>query len=80
MGKEFKAGDWISVADGHPNDCEDVLVVVSGTYRSIAFKSAIELATWYDDCGYVLEAYPEFEDCNVSHWMRIPEFGGGREA
>lgn len=72
MSKDFKAGEWISADEGHPNDCEDVLVIINGSNKNIKFVSSIELATFYSDCGYILEAYPELDTFDVSYWMRIP--------
>ena len=36
-------------------------------------KDAYELAYYSKDEGWILEAYPEWEDAVVKKWMNIPE-------
>lgn len=64
--------DWIDVRDKMPEADEFVLVVVNGKHKNIAFVNAIEIAA-HDDEGWYIEAYPDFENPQISHWMPLPE-------
>lgn len=65
---------WISVNDGLPEDEQGVLVIASGRPREhLILDNAYELATFYDGEGWLLEAYPEWENPQVTYWMPLPE-------
>lgn len=66
---------WISVEDGLPEDCEEiVLVQVSGKMaENIWFDNAFELATYVNGEGWILENYPECENPKVIAWQPLPE-------
>lgn len=68
------ASPWISVDDRLPEDEQDVLVIASGRPREhLILDNAYELATFYDGEGWLLDAYPEWEDPQVTYWMPLPE-------
>lgn len=64
---------WISTVDRLPPDGELVLVVLSGKYKNIIFSNAIELASYAQGDGWIIELFPDLELPQVSHWMRLPE-------
>ena len=47
-------------------------VIVNGSYGNITFRDSILQANWYEDEGWVLEAYPGFEGLNVTYWLPVP--------
>jgi len=68
------AWPWISVNDRLPEDEQGVLVVASGRPREhLELDSAHELATFYAGEGWFFEAYPDWEDPQVTYWMPLPE-------
>lgn len=72
--EEPAASPWISVDDRLPEDEQDVLVIASGRTREhLILNNAYELATFYDGEGWLLEAYPEWENPHVTYWMPLPE-------
>lgn len=48
-------------------------VIVNGTYGNLTFQDAICQANWYEDEGWILEAFPKWENPNVTHWLPLPE-------
>ena len=65
---------WISTAERLPTDPEsEVLVVVNGTHNMTAFIDAYLMGWYYEDEGWVIEGYEEWEDPKVLYWMPIPE-------
>lgn len=72
--EELTASPWISVNDMLPEDEQDVLVIVSGRPREhIELINACELATFYVGEGWFFEAYPDWENPQVTYWMPLPE-------
>lgn len=72
--EEPAASPWISVDDRLPEDEQDVLVIASGRPREhLILDNAYELATFYDGEGWLLKAYPEWENPQVTYWMPLPE-------
>lgn len=72
--EELSASPWISVNDRLPEDEQDVLVIASGRPREhLELDSAHELATFYAGEGWYFDAYPEWEDPQVTYWMPLPE-------
>lgn len=67
---------WIPVTERLPEKEEFVLVVVNGRWRNIKFVNAAQIAM-YDEDGWWIEAYPEWKNPMVSHWMLMPEPPGG---
>lgn len=63
---------WIPVTERMPDKEEFVLVVVNGRWRNIKFVNAAQIAM-YDEDGWWIEAYPEWKNPMVSHWMLMPE-------
>ena len=64
--------EWIDVRDRLPEAGEFVLVIVNGKNKNITFKNALELAEHTEE-GWHLEAFPEFPDPQISHWMPLPD-------
>lgn len=72
--EELTASPWISVNDRLPEDEQGVLVIASGRPRAhLELDCAHELATFYAGEGWLLEAYPEWENPQVTYWMPLPE-------
>lgn len=64
---------WIPVTERLPEPDKQVLAIVSGRWENIVFDRAYELVSWSADEGWIMEAWPELEDPDVSHWMPLPE-------
>lgn len=64
---------WIPVGERLPEADEQVLAIVSGIWKNITFERAYELVNWSSDEGWIMEAWPEFENPEVTHWMPLPE-------
>lgn len=72
--EELTASPWISVNDRLPEDEQEVLVLANGRpQKNIELINACELATFYAGEGWLLEAYPEWENPQVTYWMPLPE-------
>lgn len=57
-----------------PEDEQGVLVIASGRPREhLELDSAHELATFYAGEGWLFEAYPDWDDPQVTYWMPLPE-------
>ena len=67
------ANTWIPVSERLPEYDEFVLVTANGKHKNITFEHAIELAVYAKDEGWILEAYPDWIDPNVTAWMPLPE-------
>lgn len=63
---------WIPVTERLPEDDRFSMVTVNGIYKNTAFCDAIEIASYYDDEGWVLESYPEWDNPNVIAWQPLP--------
>lgn len=64
---------WIPVGERLPEPDKQVLAIVSGRWENITFDRAYELASWSSDEGWIMEAWPELEDPEVTYWMPLPE-------
>ncbi len=72
--KVLRETAWISVKDRLPDDDQMVLVIASGKpQQNLTLDRAIEIASYYTADSWVLEAWPEWETPNVTHWMPLPE-------
>lgn len=72
--EELTASPWISVNDRLPEDEQEVLVLANGRPREhIELINACELATFYAGEGWFFEAYPDWDDPQVTYWMPLPE-------
>lgn len=72
--EKLTASPWISVNDRLPEDEQGVLVIASGRPREhLELDSAYEPATFYAGEGWLFEAYPDWEDPQVTYWMPLPE-------
>lgn len=66
--------EWCDAEVELPADPDEVvLVVVSGKYRNITFKHALELARYSSEEGWIMEHYPLWVIPQVSHWTSLPE-------
>lgn len=66
--------EWIPVSERLPEDHdESVLITVNGTYKNITFEDAIMLAVYDKVEGWILEAYPDWLEPNVTAWIELPE-------
>jgi len=72
---------WISVRDGLPETEDLVLAIVSGKPKSnITLIDAPEIASyWRDDDGWLIDAYPDWDNPKVTYWMPIPEMPKKKE-
>lgn len=77
--EEPTASPWISVNDRLPKDDarvedgERVLVIVSGRPKKhVRYVNACEIAEYYYEDGWYFDAYPEWEDPQVTYWMPLP--------
>lgn len=72
--EEPAASPWISVNDRLPEDGQDVLVIARGRPREhLILDNAYELATFYDGEGWLFDAYPDWENPQVTYWMPLPK-------
>lgn len=72
--EELTASPWISVNDRLPEDEQEVLVLANGRpQKNIELINACELATFYAGEGWLFEAYPDWDDPQVTYWMPLPE-------
>ena len=66
--------EWIRAKDRLPTTAEDVLVIASGKPKAnITLKEAVEFAAYVKGDGWIVDAYPEWADAEVTHWMPLPE-------
>ena len=66
--------EWIDPKVELPPEDVVVLVVVDGKPGpNLTLKDAYEFASYSKNEGWILEAYPEWEDAVVKKWMNIPE-------
>lgn len=50
------------------------MVLANGRPREyIVLDNACELATFYAGEGWLFEAYPDWDDPQVTYWMPLPE-------
>ena len=72
--EELTASPWISVNDRLPEDEQGVLVLTNGRpQKNIELINACELATFYVGEGWLFEAYPDWDDPQVTYWMPLPK-------
>ncbi|MGN0567113.1 MAG: DUF551 domain-containing protein [Acutalibacteraceae bacterium] len=75
--EELSASPWISVKDRLPELEGVFLVIVDGKpTTTITLINAVEIAEYWRDEGWFIEAYPEWENPNITYWMPIPEMPG----
>ena len=72
--------NWISVNDRLPDNEDCMLIVVNGKYGNITFDTALELASYTKDEGWILETYPEWRNPDVTHWQPLPQPPKGDES
>jgi hypothetical protein len=71
---EPKFGEWISVKDRLPNDCETVLVYTVEDYIFMFYYCGNN--EWIGDYGEVTTT--EYED--ITHWMPLPKTPKGERS
>lgn len=59
---EAEMPEWISVDKRLPEEDEDVLVCINGTYRDMAYRDE---GRWYNEIHDILRC--------VTHWMPLPK-------
>lgn len=68
--------EWVRVEERLPEDEKDgeiVLVIVFGKpHENITLHGAIMTAGYFQDEGWVLNEYPEWEGPEITHWMPLP--------
>lgn len=75
--EELSAPQWISVKDRLPELEGVFLAIVDGKpNETVELIGAVELAEYWKDEGWFIEAYPEWEYPNITHWMPIPRTPG----
>ena len=69
-----ESNDWTPVSERQPEDPdESVLITVNGTYKNIAFKDAVMLATYDKDEGWIIDGYQYWLTAQVTAWQPLPE-------
>lgn len=69
--------EWINTKDRLPDDWEGVLMFVYGRpTENIRLAGAYMIGCYTKKEGWILNAYPEWEDPEVTHWMYLPGFPG----
>lgn len=75
--EELSASPWIDVHDRLPETDDYVLAIANGKpKRNTTLIDAVELASYLESDGWFIEAYPEWENPNITYWMPIPEMPG----
>lgn len=64
---------WIPATERLPEDCADVLALVSGLHGKCTFERAPMLCAWFGDEGWFCNEYPDWNNPGVTHWMYLPE-------
>ena len=75
---------WISAAVKLPeeDECEYLVIVngeytndeyANGPYATQRFERTVEIALYSKEEGWILEAYPDWDDPVITHWMPLPE-------
>ena len=65
--------DWRDASVEIPAEGIVCNVIVNGVYGHLRFQDAVCQANWYRDEGWILEAFPEWKNPNVTHWLPLPE-------
>ena len=64
---------WISVEERMPEQDDCVVVCVSGKPReNITLCDAVQLATYSNNEGWILDCWPDWEAADVTYWMPLP--------
>ena len=75
---------WIPAAVKLPeeDECEYLVIVngeytndeyANGPYATQRFERAVEIALYSEEEGWILEAYPDWDEPVITHWMPLPE-------
>ena len=64
--------EWIPTGLRLPPDYDVVLCAVNGKYGDTMFIDGVLFGTYSAAEGWILEAYPEWENPTVSFWLPIP--------
>ena len=72
--EELSALPWIDAHDRLPETDDYVLAIVNGKpKRNITLIDAVKLASYLESDGWLIEAYPGWENPNITYWMPMPE-------
>lgn len=72
-GHFIRAQRWIPVEERLPHDFESVVVIASGRPNSyVELYYSYELG-YHNGFGWRVNAYPNWDNPIVSHWMPLPE-------
>lgn len=73
--KNLRRTIWRTPAEALPDSDEKyVLVQISGKPRqNIYLENAIELATYDHQSGWIIDAYPEWDNAQPTAWMPLPD-------
>lgn len=67
---------WIPVEEMLPDHTDFVLAFVTeGHHGRFHLKNTFCIASYGDDCGWILEDHPEVEEFTITHWrpLNAPE-------
>jgi len=65
---------WVDPALELPPEDAGVLAVVSGRPETnLTLEDAYEIAFYSENEGWIIDAYPGWENAEVKMWMHIPE-------
>ena len=70
---DINVGEWIPVSERLPEEDQCILVTVNGRYKNVTFDNAVQLACYYEEEGWAIEEWPEWENPNVIAWVELPE-------
>lgn len=74
LAEERRKHRWITVEERLPEPDEMVLIQVSGKpVENVTLHEALQLAEYNQEEGWILEAWPEWEEASPVAWMSLPE-------
>lgn len=66
--------EWVSVENALPPEHEPVLCIVSGKPNpNITLEDAYQLSSWNKADGWIIDEWLDWEEANVTWWMKLPE-------
>lgn len=70
--------EWIPVSERLPENDGLVLVTVSGVHNNIIFDHALELGSYDQEEGWIIEMWLEWVNPQVTAWMPLPKAYRGK--
>lgn len=65
---------WFRPKDKLPESGDAVLTLVNGSpHENVSLIMAYQIARFYDDDGWVIDEWPEWEGAEVVFWTPLPE-------